>query len=338
MTRHFETPVIFSLGLQAAIDFCDQYLTKNGIMLSLADLRDKELTADLASQAAYVFADLITDLQFQLDSPEIGIVAVDIPTIVDDATLDATAGALLGISLIQALMPTLCDGKNQTPFSVFTTSADSRQKLERIGLQDQAPVSRLEFHSDSSVTGKTVAVPDYIALYNIAINFEERGFFHWVPTCKIDGISELVNKVGLSTEYYFKLDPAVYEDGQNDVIVIEQHVKAAIFSQDQNGLITTYMSGQCEGKVGEEHTQSQDVVADIVKAISENKFRYSIPQESRRLLLMNNANGFHARDALEQPLPGVSMNRAYLRCTSVAGKVVGQVLSSDIITHPVTHG
>ncbi|MBJ6133126.1 hypothetical protein JAU75_09805 [Ochrobactrum sp. Q0168] len=326
MTQHFETPVIFSLAPEAAHNFCDQYLTKNGIMLSLADLRDKELTADLASQAAYAFADLVTDLQFQLDSPEIGIVAVDIPTIFEDATLDATAGALLGISLVQALMPTLYDGKNHTPFSVFTTSADSRLKLERVGLQDLVPLNRLEFHSDSSVTGKSVAVPHYIALYNIAINFEERGCFHWVPTCKIDGIFELVNKVGLSTEYYFKLNPAVYEDGRNDVMIIEQRVKATIFNHAQNGSITTYMSGQFDGKVGEEHTQSHDIVADIVKAISENKFRYSIPQENRRLLIMNNANGFHARDALEKPLPGVSMNRAYLRCTSVAGKIVGEVL------------
>ncbi|MDH7786783.1 hypothetical protein QBD01_002804 [Ochrobactrum sp. 19YEA23] len=326
MTKHFETPVIFSLAPEAANDFCDQYLTKNGIMISLADLRDKELTADLASQAAYVFADLLTDLQFQLDSPEIGIVAVDIPSIFEDATLDAIAGALLGISLVQALMPTLYDGRNQTPFSVFTTSTDSRQRLERVGLQDLVPLSRLEFHSDSSVTGKTLAVPDYIALYNIAINFEERGCFHWVPTCKIDGIAELVNKVGLSKEYYFRLNPAVYEDGQNDVMVIEHRVKAAIFSSAQNGSTTTYMSGSFDGTVGEEHSQSHDVVTDIVNAISANKFRYSIPQESRRLIIVNNANGFHARDGFEKPLPDVSVNRVYLRCTSVAGKVVGEVL------------
>ncbi|GAA5543704.1 MULTISPECIES: hypothetical protein [Brucella/Ochrobactrum group] len=326
MTKHFETPVIFSLPHQAASDFCEHYLTKSGIMISLADLRDKELAADLADQAAHVFANLLKDLQYQLDCPEIGIVAVDIPSILDDATLDAIAGALLAVSLTQALMPTLTDGRNQTPFSVFTTSADSLERLERAGLQDLTPTNRLEFHSDSALTGTEVAVPDYISVYNIAINFEERGYFHWVPTCKLDGLAALVDRIGLSDAYYFKLNPTVYEDGQNDVMVIEHRVKATIFSHDQNGSITTYMSGQFDGKVGEEHTQSHDVVTDMVNAISENKFRYSIPQESRRLLIMNNANGFHARDALEKPLPGVAVNRVYLRCTSVAGKVVGEIV------------
>jgi len=326
MTKHFESPAIFSLPQETASDFCDQYLMKSGIMISLADLRDGELTADLANQAAHVFAGLIADLQRHLDNPGLGIAAVDIPSIFEDATFDAAAGALIAVSLIQAFMPTVWDRRNQTPFSIFTVSNDDRQKLERTDLEYLSPTDRLDFHADSSVIGKRVAVPDYIALYNIAVNFEERGCFHWVPTCKIDGINALVNKVGLSKEYYFKLNPTVYDDGENDVMVIEHRVKASIFSRTQNGSITTFMSGSFDGVVGEEHAQSHDVVADMVEAISANKFRYSIPQESRRLIIVNNANGFHARDALEKPWPDVSVNRAYLRCTSVAGKVVGEIV------------
>ncbi|MCY1246602.1 hypothetical protein D9M72_598530 [compost metagenome] len=86
------------------------------------------------------------------------------------------------------------------------------------------------------------------------------------------------------------------------------------------------MNGTFEGRADTTIDQAEDITAEIKTAISTNPIRYSIPQESRRLILLNNANGFHARDIFVNPMEEYPVTRTYLRSASIAGKVVGQIV------------
>jgi len=315
----------FCLSAQAVQDFANRYLLTDGEPISLSDTRDQELMARLATHASRAFADTIGEVKEHLDCPSTGIVAVDVSETFEDATVDAIISSLIAVSLCQAIMPSLPDRENNTPFSIFTASKDNSEKLDQVGVRGLSPVDVLDFHSDGSILNGELAVPDYIAIFNVFINYHDRGNFYWVPTNSIEGLPEIVEKVGLTEKYNFSLTPAVYDTAQSDIKVIEKRARAAIFSLADDGTITTFMNGTFEGQCGASD-QSLDVTSEIKLAISSNPVRYSVPQESRRLIILNNAKGFHARDIFEHPVDGYEITRAYLRSASIAGKVVGQVL------------
>ena len=317
---------IFSIGVENARDFACKNLRIDDAPLPLAHMRDRLVMGRLTEQASLLFADLIPKIRHQLDHPLVGIVAIDVPQVSKDATVDAIVGSLIAVSLTQAIMPSLPDRENETPFSIFTASKDNSKKLDRVGIRGLSPTDVLDFHSDGSIVDGKLSVPDYISIFNVFINYHDRGNFYWVPTSTISSFSHIVEKVGLSQEYCFSLTPAVYDNGQSDVKVVDRRARAAIFTRALDGSITTFMNGTFEGRAGTSVDQAEDVTAEIKTAISTNPIRYSIPQESRRLILLNNANGFHARDIFENPMEEYPVTRTYLRSASIAGKVVGQIV------------
>ncbi|MBC2885409.1 hypothetical protein H7Q97_08310 [Ochrobactrum sp. CM-21-5] len=321
----YQAPIL-SIPVQSAREFAHKNLLINGALISLADTKDRAVLKNLAEQASHFFADLISEIQSQLNRPSVGIVAIDVPQVLEDATADAIVGSLIAMSLTQAIMPSLLDRENDTPFSIFTASKDNSEKLDHVGIRGLTPTDVLDFHSDGSIAGEELSVPDYISIFNVFINYHNRGNFYWVPTSAIPSFSQIVEKVGLSQEYCFSLTPAVYDNGKPDVKVVDRRARVAIFTRTSDGSITTFMNGTFDGRADKNTDQEDDVVAEIKNAISTNPIRYSIPQESRRLIIFNNANGFHARDIFEGPMEEYPVTRTYLRSASISGKVVGQII------------
>ncbi|MEL4073324.1 hypothetical protein WKW50_24660 [Ochrobactrum sp. GPK 3] len=325
MEAQWKAAPICRLSASDVQNFANRYLERNGLLISLSDTRDTTLMFDLSARACEVFADTINEMKTHLECAETGIVAVDIPEVFDDATADATIGSLTAVALSQAITPNLPDRENKTPFSIFTASKDNSEKLDQIGIRGLSPVDVLEFHSDGSIADGLLSVPDYISLFNVFINYYDRGYFYWVPTRSITGFPEIVERAGFGKDYYFSLTPAVYNTTQSDLKVIDRRAKAAIFSLAGDGTVTTFMNGTFEGPC-ETSGVPGDIVSQIKTAISTNSIRYFVPQESRRLIMLNNANGFHARDIFERPMNGCQVTRAYLRSASISGKIVGNIL------------
>lgn len=306
--------------------FCDTYLFHDGKVLSLADTRDQTLMADLAGQAAIIFSEYISIARKHLDDLDTGIVAIDIPSVFKDATLDAITGSLIAVTISQVIMPSSLDRENQTPFSIFTASKDNSKKLDNIGIQGMSPTDILDFHSDGSIKGDILSVPDYISIYNIFINYSKTGSFYWVPTSKLRNLNYFTEKLGMNTDYCFSLTPTVYDSGLTDVKIINRRAKASLFSETHRGSITTFMNGIFEGRDSDEDAQYIDLINEFKSAITNNEFRLFVPQESRKLVILNNSNGFHARDIFEDPIEGYAVTRTYLRSTSISGQVVGRII------------
>ncbi|MFW7358574.1 MAG: hypothetical protein ACODTL_21765 [Brucella sp.] len=317
---------VFSIPVENARDFACNNLLIDDFPLSLAQTRDKSVMAKLTEQASLFFVDMIPEIKRQLDNPFVGIVAIDVPQVFDDATVDAIVGSLIAVSLTQAIMPSLPDRENNTPFSIFTASKDNSKKQDHVGIRGLSPTDVLDFHSDGAITNGKLSVPDYISIFNVFINYRDRGNFYWVPTCTIQSLSQIVEKVGLSQEYCFSLTPAVYDNGQSSVKIVDRRARAAIFTRAPDGSITTFMNGTFEGHADTGTDQAKDITTEIKGAIAANPVRYLIPQESRRLIILNNANGFHARDIFENPMEGYAVTRTYLRSASISGKVVGRII------------
>lgn len=317
---------VFSIPVKTGRNFASKYLLVDDSPLSLAQTRDKSVMAKLTEHAALTFADLIPEVQRQLDNPLIGIVAIDVPPMFEDATTDAIIGSLIAISLTQTIMPSLPDRENGTPFSIFTASKDNRKKLDSAGIHGLSPTDILDFHSDGSIKDGKLSVPDYVSIFNVFINYHNRGNFYWVPTCTIPNLSQIIKKVGWSQNHCFQLTPTVYDNGQSDLKIVNRRAKAAIFARATDGSITTFMNGNYEGCADTGIDQAKEITAEIKNAIITSPIRYSISQESRRLIILNNSNGFHARDIFEKPIEYFPVTRTYLRSASIAGTIVGQLI------------
>lgn len=209
---------------------------------------------------------------------------------------------------------------------MFSASYESSSALDKAGLLHISPTDILDFHSDGLVRGHDLGVPRYISIYNTFINYSRPGQFYWIPTTHIEDLSEHVKAIGFDDDFLFDLTPAIYGQSKSEIgNVVERKVKTAIFKHDADGDIVTFMNGKFAGKGGDRHACA-DRLKNFQKAIATNPFRYAVNQQTRRMIVLNNAAGFHARDIFEDPIPGHEETRNYLRSVSSEAVPTGHVL------------
>lgn len=316
----------FSLNKGKVHQFCHDVLEVGGELRSLGDTREASTLEHLCCELKTAFSETIEQIEARIVDKTCGIAAIDIPTIYEDPTDDAITGALVSIALTSALFKPSSDIENLTPFTMFSASYESNKALNDVGLLHISPTDILDFHSDGLIQGKSLSVPRYIAIYNTFINYRKCGNFYWVPISSIENASEHIDRIGFDDDFTFDLTPAVYgETGSRIDNVVERKVKTAIFSEDDAGNIITFMNGKFAGK-----ESAGGDYADRLKAfqtsIAQNPFRYAVEQKSRRLIVLNNSSGFHARDIFEDPILGHEETRNYLRSVSMESVNTGYVL------------
>lgn len=329
-----DTPVcerapIIHLETDAVAAFCEANLFQGGEMLSLVDTKDPELTINLSAMAGKAFAAEVSEVTRNLLDRDVGIAAVDIPIVYDDATDDAIAGALLAIALSSHIMPARLDMENRTPFTLFSASHESNRALRKAGILNISPTNDIYYHSDGSISGKFLNIPCLISVYNITVNYRTRGNFYWIPSSSIPEFEEHIASIGFDDDYLFDLTPAVYGvDGAEITTVSQRRARTAIFRRGADGAVITFMNGTFIGK-NEDDSISRVRLARFKADVARNAFRYAVPQEPRRILFLNNAFGFHARDSFENPIEGHEETRIYLRSVSRADHHMGGIVSSD---------
>ncbi|WP_298966731.1 hypothetical protein [uncultured Roseibium sp.] len=306
--------------------FCHDLLEVDGELRSLADTRDDTTLTCLALEMWSAFSDTLGKIESCLQDNDCGIAAIDVPSIYDDLTDDAIAGALVSIALTSSLMQPAKDIENQTPFTMFSASYKSDEALNQAGLLDISPTDILGFHSDGLVREKELSVPRYISIYNTFINYRNCGNFYWIPTNSVSNLSRHVESIGFDDDFIFSLTPTIYGTaGAKIENVVERKVQTSIFKETDDGRITTFINGTFAGK----RCGSPDYTGRFKafqSELSENPFRYAAAQKSRRMIVLNNANGFHARDIFEDPIEGHEETRNYLRSVSKNAVKTGHVM------------
>ncbi|MBY8918332.1 hypothetical protein KUG85_09115 [Nitratireductor sp. L1-7-SE] len=316
----------FSLDREFVREFCHDVLEVDGQLQSLGDTKNAGVLEHLSCQFRSRFSDTVVDIETQIAHKACGIAVVDVPSVYEDVTDDAIAGALVSIAATSALIKPSKDIENLTPFTMFSASCESSRALRKAGLPDISPTDILDFHSDGLICGKSLGVPRYIAIYNTFINYRKCGFFYWVPTSSIEALPEHLARIGLDDDFTFELTPAVYgETGSKIDRIVERRVRTAIFRKDVDGSIVTFMNGKFTGKDGADADFTWPLKA-FQNSIAKNPFRYAVEQRSRRLIILNNSSGFHARDIFEDPVEGHEETRNYLRSVSAEAFHTGHLL------------
>lgn len=320
-----EAPSFF-LDKEIVRQFCNDVLMVGGELRSLGDTRDVSVLEHLSHALKKAFLSTIVQIEKRISDKTCGIVAIDIPPVYEDATDDAIAGALVSIAFTFTLIGPAKDIENLTPFTMFSASYESNKALNEAGLLNISPTDILDFHSDGLIRGKALGVPRYIAIYNTFINYRKCGNFYWVPTSSIENLSEHIEQIGFDSDFTFDLTPTIYgEAGSRIDRVVERKVKTSIFSKDNDESIVTFMNGKFAGKEGSD-TDYASRLRSFQEAISQNPFRYVAAQKSRRLIVLNNLSGFHARDIFEDPIIGHEETRNYLRSVSMEAINTGYVI------------
>lgn len=100
---HLPAP-LFQLSSAKARDYCFDVLMENGQLLDLGHSRDAAFMVSLVAEAKSTFSDVLEMSKERLGDKSCGIVGIDIPTVFEDVTDDAIAGAFMSVALTTALI------------------------------------------------------------------------------------------------------------------------------------------------------------------------------------------------------------------------------------------
>ncbi|WP_170337352.1 hypothetical protein [Ruegeria arenilitoris] len=311
-------------GLAHTQEFARRYLTLTGEFTSLSHIEKSKVQEILNDDRDGLFAAQVEKIQAKLKDPEIGIAAVDIPTgIMDNAAADTLCACLAATAISSAIAEPTENERNATPFTLYNASQKNEDKLKEAGLKFYSPEERLGFHTDGQLRPEGVFVPDFISVYNVMIAYRQPGSFYYLPFELWREREEFREAFGVNQDVRFSLTPIVYA-GQNGEIESSDGrvIKAPVFWSDGTKE-RVFFNGEVD--VGSKvHIQ---LSRDMSRSLLDNPERIACPIRNRRLFIMSNSRGFHARDVFSDPIKGVPYTRSFIRFVSRAAQ---QVKKSEI--------
>lgn len=321
MPRLLPVPAI-ELGLDDCRSFIDLIRLEGADIRSLACLQRAEINDICRRLAAPLLHAVELAARQALDDPDMAIFALDIPRGLNpEASHDALLAAAIAITIMGGLFEPIMDPANKTPFTVYNASPENEQRLMKAGLHYLSSSEKLGFHTDGSLDGAVVRVPEFIGLYNLLLNYRKPGNLYWVPFSLWEQMNEFAERLGWAVPYEVELTPTVYAG--KGVVGDHEHrrLSVPIFSRPDHDPVV-FFNGRVTGREPFSGTEIEPVIAQMKQSISLNPVRYYIPQRQRRLVLARNNRGFHARDMLEHPRPGCKYTRSFIRAVSKHGPAV----------------
>ncbi|MBS7706483.1 hypothetical protein [Chelatococcus asaccharovorans] len=310
------------LPLDGCVDFIKTLQSDGRCPATLAGVQGAAFFADYTFAIDTLLAEKIRLIRSRLGDADCGIVAIDIPEgIVADPTADALMGAIIASAITSAFMVPSVDRRNGTPFTIYTASQANEAALQKAGVKFYSPNERLGFHTDGMLRESAVYVPRYIALYNIIIAYNKPGCFYWVPFAGWPQFDVWAGMLGWNRPYRFEATPIVYAGALDRAEDTRGHViEAPVFWHDAGGGDrAVFMNGELLGPVDGDEAFDYGLVARMKRSIACDASRIALPQRQRRLLLMNNTAGFHARDLFDEPIPGARYTRSFMRSVASEG-------------------
>jgi len=301
----------FVLEDASAIEFIHRYRAAASSLEGLADIRLPVMQQILRDDDG-LFAEMIEGVQSTLDDPEVSFAAIDMPSVSDNPQADALFGCILATAIQTAISEPVIDRHSGTPFSLYNASQDNEDKLVEAGLKFYSPEDRLGFHSDGLITEAGIHVPKYVSVYNLMIAYRQPGNFYFLPTAAWDGFEKFRDAFGINRDVTFSMTPIVHALGNGEVKASRSSpVTAPLFWQDGEAEAIFYN--------GEIDTGPQELIAladQMRQSLLDNPRRVACPIRNRRMFIMANDRGFHARDIFADPIDGTKYTRSFLRYVS----------------------
>ncbi|QXI66191.1 hypothetical protein CP157_03983 (plasmid) [Paracoccus marcusii] len=299
--------------------FIDSYVTNFGNISSLSDIKTKDLKELTKDSRTNPFKDSIEKIKTQTDDDKIGISVVDIPSgISEDKKLDVLYGCLSAAGLMESLSELVEDKKSGTPFTLYNASKENEEKLVEAGLKFYSPEDRLGFHTDGLIDGAKVKVPNYIAVYNIMVAYRKPGNFYYLPKSLWKDYNKFRDAFGINKDVSFSMTPIVYAGKDGELVSSEgKTLTCPVFSSDSCTDAIFF-----NGEVSSDCNKITTLAAEMTESLLDNPDRWAAPIKNRRLFIMNNKSGFHARDIFADPIDGVRYTRSFMRFVSEEGQCI----------------
>jgi hypothetical protein len=295
-------------------------LMKKKITPSFKVFKDKSLVNEVTKLGEKLFGNIIFNIKCCLENPNTGIGFVDVPQNKQiKPQEDAFFGAAAALSISWNLADPSLDIINSTPFTIHTASQSNADKLAAARVKQNTPEAKLGFHNDGRIDDDNILVPNTIALYNILIAYNNPGYFYWVPFAVWPELNKFSDIFGVNKLYTFDIVPSAYAVGSDQLDIHGQNeITAPLFSKNQDGSTLMFLNGDIKSD-GEGNPVDADIIKSLQTSISTNQKKFAIKQQARRLILLANALGCHARDIFEQPIEGTQLTRVHIRSVDLNG-------------------
>lgn len=326
ISRQCREGTVLTLPLPRCTDFIAA-LQRGGLALSgLGAMKGGDFFRGHRDAVDSLVADILVPVRDHLDDPARGFIGLDVPAgIADDPTTDALMGGFIAAAITSVFMTPALDVRNGTPFTVYTASAGNERALQDAGVAFHSPSGRLGFHTDGLLRDKAIHLPHLLALYNIVIAYNKPGCFYWAPFATWPAFDDWAERVGWNRRYRFVTTPIVYAGALDAASETTQpstapFTEAPVFWRDEAGQTrAVFLNGEVLGPVDGNPCGEARQIARLKDDIARHAHRLAIPQRQRRMFLMNNTAGFHARDLFDAPVPGARYTRSFMRSVSLEG-------------------
>jgi hypothetical protein len=246
----------------------------------------------------------------EADGP--GIAVIDIP---ESHLLTPAQNTLAGVAAVVGLFGFIGTPAGNLigdlPFTLHRASHSQNSKMKDIGLSNFTPDAKLGFHNDGNISGTHAELPLHISIYNLLISYRQPGNFSWVPLKEWSESKHFEKYAGMRSQADIRLTPTVHFDNNGKPVRtgVEKITTPLIF-RNQLGQMRFFMNG--DAHESENSAEIRSLFLSLKESISKAHC-IDIAQKERRAIFMNNAQGFHARDIFEDPIPDVDLSRVFLR-------------------------
>lgn len=280
--------------------FCESEGFLKTFRSSIKTLSNEDARNEFYYQAKKHLHSIKSELLDDLVNPNIGIVAVDIPSLEVESSRDQSLASFLVSHAISSLfMDFDLDIQNSTPFSIHTASINNSKLLSKNNLESYTPEKRLGFHSDGKIRRSGLYIPKFISLYNMVIAYSRPGNFYWLPIAEWRELDRYFSELGYDKTFELKTTDSVYKLSKDDIAVDGAgQVKCPLFIKNEHGKPSVFYNGQ----VIPQDNHEKALIEQMLVSLQENSSPIVIEQKCNRLLIMNNLLGLHARDIFEEPL------------------------------------
>jgi hypothetical protein len=286
---------------------------------NLKDFQLPDTRLKLKELAFVCFRDLIENALKEVSDPDKACCCIDLPSSGYSASEDALWSAVAAMAINSVLTVPVLDAITSTPFTLIQASKEEQEKLARAGLEYFSPEQKLGFHSDGAFKGGILYIPEFVSTYNLFLGYANPGFFYWLPLTRWTDMWKYKRRIG-SGDYKFQITPITYSNvGREIEIVRNETIEAPIFLDSIEGT-----SVFLNGKVLESENCNIKNVLEMKQSLRQVKSRIAIEQKTKRLIVVKNTQGLHARDIFEVPLFEGGITRSMLRSVHNTGvKVKG---------------
>lgn len=256
-----------------------------------------------------------------------GMAVIDIPEIEgftgahsQFVSFACAAGIFSSLATVRLVPP------NNVPFGLHLARKTKRENEDGSKPIQYTSDAEFGFHTDGITASGSLYIPNVIGVYNLFLAYNRPGHFHWLPYSIWPDFSKYAEIADLRKPVEIEILPAAYLGKSGKEIVGGSkfaYVPVVKISADSKRPIF-FLNGNLLQR--DAHSKSVgEWLTEMRLSINDSPGRLSIPQKERRLVIINNSYGFHARDMLTEPNSGLDISRVFARFIGADGEIFGHL-------------